>query len=584
MKNTVIETDRTGGLRGRKATLLAALLVSCVTFLAYLPALDNGFVNWDDPAYVYENPNIRSLDAEFFRQLPTAVVSSNWHPLTVLSHGVDCALWGPDPMGHHLSSVVLHALNTFLVFILAVRLVGAALPVRALAAGAVTALLFGLHPLHVESVAWVSERKDVLYSFFFLLSVLAYLRYVSSEKGGGKATAYAASLGFFALSLMSKPMAVTLPLVLLILDYYPLGRLKAKRVVVEKVPFFLLSAVAALAAIWTQHEGETISSLGLNPLITRILVSIRAYVFYLYKMVLPLDLAPLYPYPTDINALSLEYAGAFLLLLAITALCVLAIKKKPGLSALWLYYLVTLFPVIGVVTFGAHEAADRYTYLPALGPFLLAGVGAAAVYERFSKELRGKVIVAAAVLLISAALVYKTEKQIAVWKDSITLWTHEIDLLPEESHSALYGYYNRGAAYYELGNCPEAVRDLTRTIKLSTRFADAYKMRATCLLRLGDYGRAIGDMTSYLEFDPTAAAIYNDRGNAYLITGNARAAIKDYEKVIELNPGHPNAYYNLGTLYANMGENEKAAVYFKGAAHLGIPEAEERLRELGAGQ
>ncbi|MEE9614570.1 MAG: hypothetical protein V3W31_06400, partial [Thermodesulfobacteriota bacterium] len=396
----------------------AAFIVAAVTFLVYLPALYNGFVSWDDQLYVYENPNIRSLDAEFFGWLPTAVVSNNWHPLTVLSHAVDYALWGPDPMGHHLTSIVLHTLNVFLVFILAVRLVGDALPARALATGAVTALLFGLHPIHVESVVWVSERKDVLCAFFFLLSIIAYLRYVRSgrgEAGKGKATAYAASLAFFALALMSKPMAVTLPLVLLILDSYPLRRTEgARRAVFEKIPFFALSIFTSVITVWAQRTTEAVAALDAHPLATRLFIAVRAYAFYLYKTLFPLGLAPFYPVPENTSLLSIEFMAALALLVVVTVFCAAYLRRERAFSAVWLYYVATLLPVIGLVQVGLQSAADRYMYLPSLGPFLLVGLGAGVVVESYPK--RDRQAAAFAALLIMAGLAVGTVRQTGVWK------------------------------------------------------------------------------------------------------------------------------------------------------------------------
>jgi hypothetical protein len=293
-----------------------ALIVASVTFVVYLPALNNEFVNWDDPTYVYENYQIRSIDFGFLKWIFTAVVSGNWHPLTMFTHALDYSFWGLDPRGHHLTSIIFHTFNTLLVFILVVQLLGCGragktgIPngftgpdKKALIAGIVTALVFGIHPVHVESVAWISERKDVLSVFFFLLSVLAYLKYTSS-RNSKRSISYGACLLLFTMALMSKPMAVTLPVVLLILDYYPLGRMSlegglkgAKWSLLEKVPFFVLSLLSSLITIWAQHTGGALTTLEAYPLKVRILVALRAYAFYIYKMVLPIDLAPFYPYP-----------------------------------------------------------------------------------------------------------------------------------------------------------------------------------------------------------------------------------------------------------------------------------------------
>jgi hypothetical protein len=450
-----------------------ALIVASVTFVVYLPALNNEFVNWDDPTYVYENYQIRSIDFGFLKWIFTAVVSGNWHPLTMFTHALDYSFWGLDPRGHHLTSIIFHTFNTLLVFILVVQLLGCGragktgIPngftgpdKKALIAGIVTALVFGIHPVHVESVAWISERKDVLSVFFFLLSVLAYLKYTSS-RNSKRSISYGACLLLFTMALMSKPMAVTLPVVLLILDYYPLGRMSlegglkgAKWSLLEKVPFFVLSLLSSLITIWAQHTGGALTTLEAYPLKVRILVALRAYAFYIYKMVLPIDLAPFYPYPRSIDFFAIEFLVSFILLIVITTLCLWSVKRYKLFSAIWLYYLITLIPVIGIVQVGEQAAADRYTYLPSLGPFLLAGLGAGIVFEISSKKLYRTAIIATLVVL-SGILVNKTVKQTAIWQDSITLWSYEIKLFPNRVPIA---HINLGIAYGKQGQLDTAIK------------------------------------------------------------------------------------------------------------------------------
>ncbi|MBE9531887.1 MAG: hypothetical protein IME98_03685, partial [Proteobacteria bacterium] len=273
-----------------------AIIAAVVTFLIYLPVLDNGFVNWDDPYYVYRNPNIRSLDIIWAF---TAEVSSNWHPLTLLSHSLDYALFGLNPKGHHLTNILLHSINTFLVAILFFRLTMLGLKdekssktLFALTASLITALFFGIHPLRVESVAWISERKDLLYALFYILSLITYITYairVKNNEAGAKGF-YAAALILFALSLMSKPMALSLPIVLVIIDIFPLERTnirelfgKKKMVLIEKIPFVLCSIFSAIVTLWAQAGSGAMSTLEGAPLASRLLISLRAYSFYIYK-------------------------------------------------------------------------------------------------------------------------------------------------------------------------------------------------------------------------------------------------------------------------------------------------------------
>jgi hypothetical protein len=468
--------------------LAVALVIPLLTVLVYIPALHNGFVNWDDTGYVYENEHIRSLGKESLQWMLTAYHASNWHPLTWLSHGIDYAIWGLDPLGHHLTSIVLHGLNTFLVVVLITRLVqigqgrrigrGASEETgedRAVVVGAVTGLLFGIHPLHVESVAWVSERKDVLYAFFYLLSVLSYVRYVWMHREGGSVRSrwYVLSLVMFVCSLMSKPMAVTLPVVLLILDVYPLGRTGIRelvgsqwRVVVEKVPFFVLSIVSSILTVQAQEAGGALKSLELHPMGERILVAFRALLFYLYKMVLPLDLAPLYPYPAVTGLLDIEYLWMVLLVIGITVFCIWRWRRQRVWAVGWAYYIVSLFPVLGIVQVGEQAAADRYTYLSSLGPFLLAGLGALEVVKRvFDRKygpVSGKIsIVFVSVFLFGFFSVFAVQ-QTRIWKDSITLWNHDLNIYPDSTHVA---YYNRGKAFEDDKNYRKALDDYEKAIE-----------------------------------------------------------------------------------------------------------------------
>ncbi|HLE09086.1 MAG TPA: tetratricopeptide repeat protein [Thermodesulfobacteriota bacterium] len=537
-RSVIVINKRTFYVRG--------FLVSGITFLVYLSTLEAGFVNWDDQLYVLENTVIQSPDS-FFLNMAFTVVARNWHPLTLFSHAIDYSLWGFIPFGHHLTNISIHALNSFLVFILTSRLAKISMPGSPLGINqngfiisVVTALLFGIHPLHVESVAWISERKNVLYAFFFILSILSYLRYATAAKGYKK-TFYGASLFFFALSLMSKSMAITLPLVLLILDYHPIRRLTSARwlnTVLEKAPFFALSFSLGLVTLWTQRPASAIPLFPEAPLLMRIGIAIRAYAFYLYKMVAPINLAPFYPYPGEIDFFTIEYSGSLLLIIAITAFCILYRKWNRAILAAWLYYMATLLPVIGIIPFSSASAADRYTYLPSLGPFLVFGAGIGFLFERH----RGRKTLIIALSAMSFLLVERTLHQIAVWKNPLSLWSHELKLFPDEKMS----YYGRGHAYYGLGRFKEALDDLAKAI----------------------------------EIDPYDVRLYTCRGNIHGDSGGREQAINDFKKAISLNPRYAQAYYDLGSVYLNSGETEKAISNFKKAEELGLKEAKDYLSNL----
>jgi hypothetical protein len=358
-------------------------------------------------------------------------------------------------MGHHLTSIILHGLNTFLVVIICFLFIDYGKKNKettflqdnkegflntALIGAVLTGLFFGLHPLHVESVAWVSERKDVLCAFFYLLSILMYVQYVKSRTQRKKL--YSLCILLFILSLMSKPMAVSFPFVLIILDVYPFQRLSFKHaltterfVLLEKVPFILLSALSSILTIAAQQTGGGLKSLVLHPLEDRSLVALRAFGFYLYKIFWPTGLVPLYPYPLEISFLNAQVMASFIVVTAITVMCILQWKTRKVFAATWTYYVVTLFPVLGIVQVGSQAAADRYMYLPSLGPFLLIALACVVLYEKGAAKKRSprliKVCGLFLCLLITCILSYLSIQQIQTWKNSAILWKTEIEQFPE---------------------------------------------------------------------------------------------------------------------------------------------------------
>jgi tetratricopeptide (TPR) repeat protein len=449
-----------------------------------------------------------------------------------------------------------------------------------LIAGAVTGLLFGLHPLHVESVAWVSERKDVLYSFFFLLSILSYLKYTSSfmqnplhssEKGKSGRIHYGLCLLFFTLSLLSKPMAVTLPVVLILLDFYPLERLDFRsvfrsryKVLIEKVPFLGLSLVSVIITVMANQVGGAIQSLVHYHLIERIFVIFKSLCFYLFKMIWPADLAPFYPYPNEISVFTLEYAGAFILVLGITAFCIYSWRKQKIWLAVWSYYFITLLPVLGIIQTGAQAAADRYTYLSSLGPFLLLGLAARRLMEKFFKKEQASIFIkqSSAIALMTIMLItfsYLTIKQIAIWKNSITLWNHELKIFPNKAYVA---YLNRGKAFADLDNYSKAIEDYNKAIEINPDIAATFNNRGTVYTKLGDYLKALSDYYRAIEINPKYYKAYYNRGKSYENLGDYPKAVEDYNKTIELNPGFEEAYYNLGVIYDIQFHNYVEAVKY----------------------
>ena len=580
--------------RHNAVTLIGVASVLCViTFLVYLPALKNGFVNWDDDVYVYANRNIHSINLDFLKWIFTFKANPTWHPLTLFSIGLDYSIWGLNPLGYHFTNNILHAINTFFVFILIIKLVTykkAEISKKILIIGAITTIIFSIHPLQVESVAWISERKNLLCTFFLLLSMHTYIKYVSSV-GRKKIAFYWGSLILFIFALMSKPMAVSLPIVLIMLDFYPFERLTNKNIkiaVIEKLPFFALTIASSMITVWTHTSVKAILDL---PFWVRISVAIRSYILYLIKMVFPYELAPFYRHPLKIDFISIEYLGSFILFVIITFLSIWSIKKTRLFFTIWFYYLITLLPMIGLLQVGGHAGADRYVYLSSLGPFLLIGLGAGIFFERYPKKCYLTLI---GMIFVIVIMLTMTIKQISIWRDSGTLWSHEIALYPDTVEIAYYhrgnfyfdmgdykaaindynkaieinpdkyadAYLNRGNAYYQLGNYQQAIVDYNSAIAIKPEYAKPYNNRGSAFLSLGDYQLALNDFNKSLELDPENADAYDNRGSLYGRTGKYQQAIDDFAKLIAINPQDANTYFNMGISYNGMGDLQQAIMNY----------------------
>jgi Tfp pilus assembly protein PilF len=567
---------------------IIALLISLVTLAAYLPALRNGFVNWDDPHYVFLNTHIRSMSPEFFRWAFFDASTVYWHPLTWISHALDYAMWGLNPLGHHLTSIIIHALNTFIVVILTIRLfevspdngkgtVGMFFPdYRAvLIAGGVVGALFGLHPIHVESVAWVAERKDLLYSLFYLLSILSYAGYVRNSEESGSEEAwyrnrrYYLTLALFLLSLCGKPMAVTLPAVLLMLDWYLFRRLRSSKgvasVLLEKVPFLTLSVIVSIVTIIAQKKAGAVASLDAAPFVARLSVAFKALAMYLWKLVAPVNLLPLYPYPKLISPLMPEYLVSMILVAGITVICVLVVRKRPVWLILWGYFVVTLFPILGLIQSGPQAMADRFLYLPCLGLFLPAGAGAAWIWTRAAANPFARYVCAAVAAILAVSLSILTLKQIAVWHDSITLWSCAINGQPNRFSEP---YYLRGIAFSDTGNSVSAIRDYTTAIEIEPNYGPAYINRGVAFLERGEIDRAIEDFNTAIRLKAAPPDSYTNRGNAFYKKGELDRAIEDYTVAISLEPALYQAYLNRGNVYKVKKDLERALADYTTALSL----------------
>ena len=567
-----------------------ASVISLLTLISYLPALRNGFVNWDDIPYILENNHIRSLDSEFMGWAIEGMVPY-WHPLTWISHAVDYGLWGLNPAGHHLTNIIFHALNAGIAVWLAVRLLevvneskkragkAAVFDKQALLiAGGAAGLLFGIHPLHVESVAWISQRKDMLYCLLSMLAVLNYLRYARHKARttgtGGTcqqfyfSKAYYATLTLFFLSLASKPMAVTLPVILLLLDWYPLERIVSRKslpaLIVEKIPFFVLSGAISLSTVLAhQTTAGGFISLEESPLASRTLVVFRGLMLYLWKIIAPFDLLPIYPYPGDISLADPVYLAAILLMSVITVACLLIAKKQPYWLAVWAFFIITLFPVLGFFHTGREFMADRFVYLGVLGPFILAGAGVARIFPQKKTILRTIAVAVAASLTVT--LLYLTIKQIDIWRNTISLWSHYIERHPRTLPEA---YFLRAGAFRDDHRLDRAIEDYTTAVSIDGTYAMAFFDRGEVFLETGRYDSALEDFNRVITLKPDFPDGHVGRGNTYLIKGQIKRALEEYNLALACDPGSYKAYSGRGYAYKSVGKFDKAIEYYSKALSL----------------
>ncbi|MGD0885104.1 MAG: tetratricopeptide repeat protein [Thermodesulfovibrionales bacterium] len=593
----------------RRVPYYLAAFASLATFAVYLTTLRNDFVIWDDNLYVINNLHIRSLDWAFFTWAFSGFHVGNWHPLTWVSHAFDYAAWGLNPLGHHLTNNILHAMNTFLVVLLCIKLLEmwkerstpeAASPFLdrrgTMIAAGVTGLLFGLHPLHVESVAWVAERKDLLCGLFFLLSISAYASHVRAlvseplEKRKAASRffnrAYLVSLAFFALALLSKPMAVSLPVVLLVLDWYPFQRICSWKSFrdsgVEKLPFLICSIISSTLTIMAQRTGGATGMMAFMPLRARMLVAAKALVTYLGKIAVPVGLSAYYPYPKgrEVTLVSPQYLFAVIFVVGLTAILLVAAKKQRVWLSVWGYYVVTLVPVIGVIQVGSQAMADRYMYLPSLGPFLLIGLIAAWVWARADslKQWRPMVkgLIAAIAISLVISLSFVTLKQIAVWRDALTLSTDMVRKAPD----AALPRNNLGITYLNQNRLDLAVNEFITALKLAPDLAEAHNNLGAAYVKQNRLDLAENEFITALKLEPDDAKAHYNLGNVYRDQNRPDLAVNEFITALKLEPDLVEAHNNLGIVYLNQNRPDLAENEFIAALTL-KPDNAEAHNNLG---
>jgi tetratricopeptide (TPR) repeat protein len=663
-----------------KKILTVYIVLAVVTLMVFWRVVQFDFINFDDPYYVVNNIHIQhGVTTEAISWAFTTGHAGNWHPLTWISHMLDVHFFGLNPQWHHLMNLLFHIANTLLLFFVLYRMT------KAFWQSAFVAALFALHPLHVESVAWVAERKDVLSTFFWILTMGAYCYYV--ERPGVRR--YLPVLLLFALGLMAKPMLVTLPFVLLLLDYWPLrrfeenisdhtilkksdnpiiidkrkGKSKKKHSIIikedsctvksadtkfrwamirplflEKIPLFVLAALSIIVTFIVQQKDRLVVPLEKLPLGDRIANAFVSYFTYIEKAIWPNNLAFYYPYQWWA---SWQVLGALLFFITVTSILIWVAKKYQYLIVGWLWYVGTLVPVIGLIQVGSQARADRYTYIPLIGLFIMAAWGIPVLLEKL--RYRKEVLIALSTLTLSC-LFMVTWTQVGYWQNSITLFDRSLKVTKNNyvafkqrgdayatlgnykqaiadfdqaiALTPIYGlaYMGRANAEYELRNDEKAISDYTKAIEIMPKYTTVYYYRGNAYADLGQYKKAIDDYSRSIQLEPFAevhghrgyvyaalgqykqaiedfdrtiqlelrsAQAYGDRGHAYAALGNHQQAVEDYSIAIDMNPKFAAAYYNRAASYNSLGDKDHTYRDLKIAAALGNSDAQNILRSQG---
>jgi tetratricopeptide (TPR) repeat protein len=550
------------------------ILTASLVFATYLPILNNGFV-WDDTHNFIENLNYRGLSLSHLYWMFTTFHDANYHPLCWLTLGFDFILWGMNPAGYHLTNLMLHILNAVLFYFLILaflRRTGLADPsvhkIGVRLSAVIGTLFFAIHPLRTESVAWVSTRGDVLCGFFYMITILAYLRMTDTEDDEDRKKWYIFSLAAFFLSLLSRAWGVTLPLILLILDSYPLRRLiwkgritgMHKKIILEKIPFGLLSIGSTILSLIAK-KGSMLT-IDQHDMLDRFIQATYGLCFYILKTVVPMRLSPYYALNKTFNPLELKYILCTLSVLAVTIGLIAMRHRWPWAITAWVCYVVIVSPLLGFVQSGPQIVADRYTYISCLPFGVLAGAGMLRLWiAQHKKRLISKTFISAvsSILVCLIALSTLSYHQTRIWHDNYKFWNHVIQLDPDN----YIAYNNRGILFKEgKGNLTLALADYNTAIELNAEYTGAYYNRGILLEEQGDLDGAIRDYTSVIRLDPNHAKAFNNRGGLLRKKGDLTGAIADFNTAIRLNPSSPEAYANRGALLQNQNDIKKAVKDF----------------------
>lgn len=512
----------------------------------YVQVSRHQFLSYDDDTYVTNNAHVASgITVQNIVWAFTSIEANNWHPITWLSHMADVQFFGMDPRGHHLTNIAIHTVSVLLLFLLFLRLTGALWQCLFVAA------LFAIHPLHVESVAWVAERKDVLSTLFWFLTLIFYTEYVAKQK----IFLYILTLLSLLLGLMSKPMLVTLPIIMLMLDYWPLGRYRYEKqkpdlrqcsdvaisLITEKIPFFVCALFSGLITIYAQSATGAMSNLITVPFKLRIENALVAYITYIGKTLWPRDLAVLYPLQ-QVIPLWQVVSSLFVLIFLSTAVIWIG-RCHPYLLFGWFWFLITLLPVIGIIQVGVQSMADRYTYIPVTGLFIMVAWGVPDLTRRLRYRQSILALLAGVIIITSIIL---TWQQLGYWRDSISLYQHTLQVTTGNH----YIHNNLGVALQAKGRLDEAIRELQEAVRISPNISQLHTSLGTAYAGKWNHDAAIQEYRQALLLDPGNKTAHNNLGVLFARRGDLDAAIMEYREALRINPGSTEVQINLDLVLA----------------------------------
>ena len=538
----------------KKQKLIVYIVLTVVTLVVYWQVNQFDFVNFDDNLYVSQNSIIQSgLTLQGFLWAFSTTYADFWHPTTWLSLMFDYQLYGMNPGGYHLTNLILHILSILLLFWLFNRMT------KAIWKSAFVAALFAIHPLHVESVAWISERKDVLSAFLWMLTLCFYVYYTENPS----IKRYLLVLFCFVLALLSKPMVVTLPVIMILLDYWPLKRLEPQKKnfsllqLKEKLPLFVFSAAFSIITFFAKQKlHETDASL---LFIDRLANAPVSFITYVAKTFWPQDLAIFYPFPAHTSVW--QVIGASLLIIGITSFVIIMGKRLPYIFVGWMWYAITIFPVIGIIQVGNFAMADRYYYLPSIGIGVMLAWG---IPLSFKNERVRKKILFPAVIVFLAILTFLAWEQCGYWKNNIGLWNHALNVTKDN----YMAHNNLASALLEKEETQKAIYHYNKAISINN-YAAAYYNKGVIYYRLGQYQQSIMNFQEAIRLKPDYAEAYYNLGMIYNFLGQHQSAIKNYNEAIRIMPNHANAYNNRAFIYLNMGNNISGCSNAQKACNLG---------------